>query len=385
MITFFSNFLSEHQIPFCNAMYKLTNGEFRFVETEPMSTERIVLGFTDSGRQYPYSVRSYESKDKEQYALELADSSDVVIYGSAPDGLFRQRSHKGKMTFFYSERLYKRGYQWYKMPYRIVKNLCKNSGNRNQYLLSASAFAPWDFALTFQYVGKAYKWGYFPEAKQYNVEALIDNKQLHSILWVGRFINWKHPEICINLAKRLLADGVDDFSINMIGTGTMVEQMKSQILIEHLDNHIFVLGSMKPKEVRKHMVESEIFVFTSDRNEGWGAVLNEAMNSGCAVVASSEIGSVPYLINDNENGLIYQDGNLDDLYAKVKELYNDSNKRKQLGEAAYHTIVDLWNADVAAERLIQLIDDIKKYKMSDRFKTGPCSKADIIKDGWYKG
>jgi hypothetical protein len=37
---------------------------------------------------------------------------------------------------------------------------------------------------------------------------------------------------------------------------------------------------MPPEEVRVHMEQSNIYLFTSDFGEGWGAVLNEAMNSG---------------------------------------------------------------------------------------------------------
>ena len=33
------------------------------------------------------------------------------------------------------------------------------------------------------------------------------------------------------------------------------------------------------------------------------------MNSACAVVANSAIGSVPFLIKNKENGLIYENGN----------------------------------------------------------------------------
>ena len=44
------------------------------------------------------------------------------------------------------------------------------------------------------------------------------------------------------------------------------------------------------------MEESEIYLVTSDRKEGWGAVVNEAMNSGCAVVADHMIGAAPWMI-----------------------------------------------------------------------------------------
>lgn len=33
MITFFPNFINDYQIPFYDAMYEKTNGEFRFMTT----------------------------------------------------------------------------------------------------------------------------------------------------------------------------------------------------------------------------------------------------------------------------------------------------------------------------------------------------------------
>ena len=141
---------------------------------------------------------------------------------------------------------------------------------------------------------------------------------------------------------------------------------------------------MSPEEVRKHMEESEIFLFTSDRNEGWGAVLNEAMNSGCAVVASHAIGSVPYLIENKSNGLIYKDGDKDDLYIKVKYLLDFSQKRMKIGHAAYLTILNDWNAVKAAERVLTLSKTILNGEKSpDIFTSGICSKANGIKDNLY--
>ena len=85
---------------------------------------------------------------------------------------------------------------------------------------------------------------------------------------------------------------------------------------------------MKPEQVREYMEKSEIHIFTSDRNEGWGAVLNESMNSACVPVANKAIGSVPYLINDGNNGFMYKDEN--ELYEKVKYLLNNDKDRKAM-------------------------------------------------------
>lgn len=79
-------------------------------------------------------------------------------------------------------------------------------------------------------------------------------------------------------------------------------------------------------------------MFTSDFNEGWGAVLNEAMNSGCAILASHAIGAVPYLLKDGENELIYQNDNFDDLMNKVKKLVESKELRRLLGKNAFNSI-----------------------------------------------
>ena len=116
-----------------------------------------------------------------------------------------------------------------------------------------------------------------------------------------------------------------------------------------------------------------------------GAVLNESMNSGCAVVASDAIGSVPYLMQDYENGLIYKSRDVNMLFEKVKWLLDNQSFAKVFGKKAYETITTEWNAEVAAERFLNLASHILAgEKHPDLYKTGPCSKAEIIKDGWYK-
>ena len=64
-----------------------------------------------------------------------------------------------------------------------------------------------------------------------------------------------------------------------------------------LQNRIQILPPMPPEAVRRRMEQANLFLLTSDFQEGWGAVLNEAMNSGCAVVASHAAGAAPYLLS----------------------------------------------------------------------------------------
>ena len=383
-IVFISNYFSHHQKPLSDELYALTDGEYRFIETEPMEEARRNLGW-GAEKHPPYVLQSYPNDKAAADCQAIIDSADVILYGSAPYEMIKPTLKSGKPVFVYSERLYKGKVGYHKLPVRAYRLYKKYGRHKNVRLLCASAYTAADYAKTRTFIGKAYKWGYFPETKHHeDIDALIENKRPATLLWVARFIDWKHPEIPVEIAKRLKADGYT-FTLNMIGNGELEEQIRQKIAKENLLDCVHLLGSMKPEEVRAHMEESEIFLFTSGRGEGWGAVLNESMSSACAVCASHAIGSVPFLLDDGKNGMIYKDGNLGDLYAKVKWLLDHPIERKAISRRAYETIIGEWNAEVAARKFITLAEAVMRgEKAPFPFDSGVCSKAEIISDGWYK-
>lgn len=383
-IAFVTNYYNHHQKPVADALYACLGEGYTFIETARMDEERLQQGW--GGEEQPPYIRRWYASDSEKTACqEIIDTADVVILGAAPLTLVQTRLTQGKLTFLYTERIYKSGVPLLKWPVHLIKAVGRYRRYRNFYVLCASAYTPLDFSRLFAFIGKTYKWGYFTALKSYeDIDALMDSKQPASLLWVSRLIGLKHPEHVIEIAKRLKADGIR-FTLRMIGTGVLEEDTRRLIASEGVADCVELLGSMKPEQVREYMEQSEIFLFTSDRNEGWGAVLNESMNSGCAVVTNSAIGSAPFLVEHGENGYLYEDGNVDDLYAKVKRLLQDAAERKRLGKAAYTTMTEQWNAENAANRLLELIKQMLDgaYKPSP-FASGVCSKAKILKDGWFR-
>lgn len=381
-IVFVSNYYNHHQAPFSEYMDSLTNHNFNFIATSFMSDSRKKMGW--GGIDLPPFVLQYQFMPKE--CDKLIDEADAVIFGSAPHTVIKQRLSQGKLTFLYSERIHTADYNYLKLIKHFPTMFWKYGRYKNFYLLCASAYSSFDYAKTLTFLGKAYKWGYFPATKQCeNLQERINMKRSDkiSILYVSRLIKLKHPEMPLRVAAQLKKDGIP-FRLTMIGTGPLKDQIHAVVNNLGLKDDVILIDALSPEQVREQMDKANIFLFTSDSNEGWGAVMNESMNSACAVVASSEIGSVPFLIEDGKNGYIYQGGNFDDFYQKVKTLCMDREKREQMGMSAYQTISTEWNAETAARRLLALVDDIQKTKKSKRFSTGPCSKAEIVKDGWYK-
>jgi len=383
-IVFVSNFLNHHQKPFCAAMRGNKEVSYCFVSTESMAKDRILLGWQEE-KTPDYEVRAYESEKMRKRAQMEVDNGDVVIIGSAPDAFILNRLKRKKLTFKYAERFYKTGTPL-KRWLRDAVAAWLHHGRFQRYplyMLCASAFTAADAKRFRNYLGRCYKWGYFPETIYHEEECLFRGKKrvVPIILWAGRFLDWKHPDDVIRVAARLRKEGYD-FQLKMIGDGGLMPKLRDMVAEERLDC-VELLSTMKPGQVREHMEQANVYLFTSDRNEGWGAVLNESMNSGCAVVASHAIGSVPFLMKHRENGLIYRSGDVDGLYRSVKYLLDNPGEQLRMGRNAYRTITEKWNAEEAARRLPLLVEDIKSSGVSTRFADGPCSKAEIVKDNWF--
>jgi glycosyltransferase involved in cell wall biosynthesis len=382
-LAFVSNFLNHHQVHLCNQFYNSCE-EFYFIATEKIPPNRLRMGYEDMDSTYPYVIRMYEDKLQRHTAYYIIKNFDVVIFGSCPSRLIELRMRQNMLSFIYMERFLRNGL-WHRFipstRKRIQDRVVKYK-DKNVYVLCAGAYTSYDLYIC-GFMDKCYKWGYFPEVPYVNKKELMKKKDSsHSnILWAGRLMGSKCTQDVIFLARKLMKQRYN-FNINIIGSGRMEKQLHMLVRILGLSEHFHFLGAMPPDKVKKYMEEANIFIFTSNYKEGWGAVVNEAMSSGCAVVASHAAGSTPYLIKHKKNGLVYQSGNINDLYRRVSKLIQSPELQYTYGTNAYDTMISLWSPQIAAERFIQIAKNILVGKRA-WYRKGPCSRAYIIKEDWY--
>lgn len=374
-IVYLSNYYNHHQRCLTDALRKRADS-FLFLETAQMSEARKKLGYQELER--PEDVRRYLPGQDDARIL----AADLVIYGEAPYTLVKQRIREKKLTFRCSERIFKQKPSLKSFLYRRIDYKRKYPKYTPTYLLAASAYTMLDCAKLGCFRDKAFKWGYFPEVKHYDPALLSARKDKNLLLWCGRFLDWKHPDDALDLAGRLKTAGYR-FRLTMIGTGDLERTLQRTISEKQLEDCVELTGSMPPAQVRERMERAGIYLFTSDRQEGWGAVLNESMNSCCAVVASHAIGAVPYLIQNGENGIIYPSGDRDALFEKVRGLLEHPEEQARLGKAAYRTITEDWSPELAAERLLRLAECLRRNEIGNElFSSGVCSPAELLKESW---
>lgn len=384
IITFYSNFLNHHQLPLCEELVQ-RNIDFTFVALEETPNAAKVNGYEDMNNKYNFVLRAYEDENKKEGAKKLLMESDVVIIGAAPTSYITKRLETDKITFLFTERFLKKG-TWRRFIPKVSNAIMQRvvmHKNKKLYVLCASGYVSHDLHFFNYPMSKCFKWGYFPEVSELELEELQNIKQ-HSaidILWVGRLIKLKRVKDIIRALEILIKKGYN-VHLTIVGGGKEEDNIRQLIKAKKIESNITMLGVIPAKQVRKYMEKANIFTFTSDHHEGWGAVLNEAMSSACAVVASDAIGSVPFLIKNNENGLIYQCGNSRELSEKIEILLNDHDLCRKLGENAYRTIAEKWNASNAVESFLKLVKRINEKQGVSIFD-GPCSNAEMIGKGWY--
>lgn len=379
-IVFVSNYFNHHQQPVSDRLaYRSSEigGSYTFVQTQPMDEERLRMGWGAVFQNTPYLV-NYEDDPKKYQAL--IDDADIVIFGGTDDERYIQnRLRAGKVIWRYSERLYKTGRYKFISPRGLRKKYLDHTRYRKRrvYMLCSGAYVAGDFRLVLAYPNKKFQYGYFPKFKEYDIDALMAQKKTTSktpkLFWAARMIDWKHPELPIELAAHLKEAGYK-FRLNIVGDGELAGEMRAYAKKLQVKDVVKFWGSQNPDEVRDMMEKSHIYLTTSDYEEGWGAVINEAMNSGCAVVANKAMGAAPYLIQNGNNGLLYRNKHKKQFFAAVKSLLDDAERCEQLGRAAYETIKTTWNAEVAADRLFdcmirEYIGDALPY-----YEDGPLSK-----------
>lgn len=378
-VVFISNFLTHHQVPFCLEMQKRLGEDFKFISTVKIFDWRLKLGFKDLDNQYDFVVKAYENEESKNLAKKLTLESDVAIIGSTTDEIIEERLKQDKLTFRYRARVFIFPDGFFKTIFDKEKlklfydRHIKFRKNKNLYMLCANAYGARDFNFLGLYKNKIYKWGYFLETNKYDIDKLIEKKEQNSkieIIWVARFISWKHPEIVVKLAKNLKRENYN-FHIKMLGTGVLEEKIRRKVKKLQLEDVIEIVGQVPSDKVKEYMESANIFIGTSDSQEGWGAVINESMNAGCALVANRRMGAVPFLIKNNDNGFEYN--TYKELEDKVKLLIKDKKLREKLGKNAYKYITEEWTSSIAAKNLIELFDSIIN-KTNYMVTEGPASK-----------
>lgn len=370
-IALVSGFLNEHLLPICEELNK--NCEFYFIATQDL---------TQNPQQYkqeltkPYVVRSYLSKTK---AEEIVLDCDIVIFGGSSSELLKLRKETNKISFIYTERLFKKG-SWRRFipsTAKILKNQFINN-SQNLYVLCSGSFVSKDLSLIGFDTSKCFKFGYFPTVEKLSVEELLEKKNNNKLklLFVGRLLKWKRPIDTLKCCKKLKNAGIE-FELNIIGDGPERKNLERYAQKNNLDCVNF-WGSQDKTSVLNYMQQSNLCFVCSDRYEGWGAVTNESLSQACPVIISDTCGATAYMIKNGLNSFSYPVANISKLYEKTLKFAKEKDKT-DFYKNAYDTIWNEWCAEIAIERFLNICNNLLNGQNPNIYINGPLSNDQFKK------
>jgi D-inositol-3-phosphate glycosyltransferase len=179
-----------------------------------------------------------------------------------------------------------------------------------------------------------------PKAEARATLGLSSNE--HLLLYVGRIEALKGIDTLIRAAALLNKEnGIGNFKVLIVG-GDVQESLESmggemtrlRTLVNQLglNETISFLGSRRQQQLPNYYCAADVLVMPS-YSESFGMVALEAMACGRPVVAS-HVGGLAYLVQDGQTGYHVQEGNAEQMAARLAELFSDPTRLETMGLAA---------------------------------------------------
>jgi len=368
-----TNMPSYHQIEFAHALVSiLGENNFRLGIFNKVSKERLQMKWRDN-YQANYILQRSDSSAARDEIDDWIRSADVVIQGRFPMRHLRQRIKAGGLTFAYQERLWKKKFSIFRLIRRLP-HLYKNywsANRRNYHLLAAGTDVSKDLTALGVFIGRCWKFGYFIAAKPPVNKTDIGTKL--ELVWCGRMIDCKQPIKALEIAHGLKQAGIQ-FNLNIIGDGALRQKVETAIKQLRLEAHVKLLGWQSHDVVDIYLEQADILLMTSDHREGWGLVINEAINNRCFVVTNQAPGAAKWLLRNDETGIVYQENDLTAAIDCLIQLCLDQEKLQAMAEQAYLDLTENWSTVAAANRIVMLSEALLKQESAKPpFSTGLCS------------
>lgn len=214
------------------------------------------------------------------------------------------------------------------------------------------------------------------EAKQLRASiGLKNNEQL--IVFAGKLEPKKDPEI---LLKAFIELNKTNVHLLFVGNGVLEESLKlyaknfqeeksiavADKLQQDQDNNLLL--KKESQKINIHFMDfqnqtqmpviyqaCDLFCLPSKGpGETWGLAVNEAMACGKAILVSDKVGCAIDLVKNEENGAIFESGNIQDLLLKLTQLTENKKNLKLMGEKSKE-IIKNWTINLQAEVILNAL------------------------------
>lgn len=181
-----------------------------------------------------------------------------------------------------------------------------------------------------------------------SIKADADNKVI--CFAMGRHIPYKGMEYLVKASKYL----PENYRVYIAGQGPLTDSLKE---LAGDDKKVVFLGKISEEQKIAYYNACDIFCFPSiTKNEAFGLALAEAMSFGKPAITFTIEGSgVNYVSLKDVTGLEVENGNSEKFAEAIKELGENPQLAKKLGDAAEKRVKDNFTFEKFKENINELL------------------------------
>ena len=184
------------------------------------------------------------------------------------------------------------------------------------------------------------------------------DKENIKILITGSINGRKGHKDAIESIKKLVNEGYNNIHLRIAGTGEHEKLLKEYVKQNKLDENIEFLGSIR--DMNKIRDDSNISIVCS-KCEAFGRVTVEAQMAKNLVIGANTGGTIE-LIEKNKTGLLYEEGNVNDLSEKIKYAIHNWRTCENMINTAYINAVEKFNIDRCADAVYNVYKVLEEEK-----------------------
>ena len=373
-LLFIHNTVPEYRVEFMKSLTSLIETEFfitdKFLQSKiyGMNIDKEILGLRVDYLNESKRRISIKSKIKESGCdiVILPPADNIKEYINGIYSLIYSRKYKKKCIYW--------GEKWEaeinKQPLKKrIKNLIHRiiigSLARNVDTCIASGSKSKEYFIKIGVKSKNIKIAYDSSTSPKVIDKINLRKKYglsnnaNIILYLGRLVKRKGPDLIIQAFNNIM-DELKDTYLIVCGTGEYEEECK-KLAEEYKNERIIFTGKIDSTIRSLYYSQSNVFVLPSYSEEGvieaWGLTVNEAMEYGLPVVATSAVGAAYDLIENGYNGYVVEENNINALEEGIlKVIKNDNNNLFEANCKATATKYSVYNM---AKEFFIIISNLK--------------------------
>ena len=183
----------------------------------------------------------------------------------------------------------------------------------------------------------------------------VFKKNQYNLLFVGNLLIAKGVDILLE-AFALIAKEKSSIAMVFVGDGEEKERLIARSKELGISDKVTFLGRVEYNSIPTLMNYADILILPSIE-EGVGRVLLEAMSMHLPIIASN-VGGIPWVIDDKKDGLLFEVGEIDSLKEKVLFLLNDPTSSKDMAKVAHQKFLENYEYEISMKKFIDMYQSI---------------------------